>query len=154
MLVNFQALPVNLLFTNEVSGKSHCRIPHTPPQNYLIIREPRRCQRISYTINIHPYEESKACSLVNEQVDLFFAGKHWILDALNPYNLFANRRGKAAEVFNILRGLEFKREQGTKIAINSNCLNFMDLTANLLRFISFGVFIFTLSYLWANFSSL
>ena len=66
MLVNFQALPVNLLFTNEVSGKSYCRIPHTLLQNYLIIREPRRCQRISYAINIHPYEESKACSLVNE----------------------------------------------------------------------------------------
>ena len=43
--------------------------------------------------------------------------KWWLLEALNPFNMMSSRRGKAAVVFNALRGLEFKKEQS-----NDNCL--------------------------------
>ena len=32
---------------------------------------------------------------------------------LKPSNLFTTRRGKAAELFSVCRGLEFKREDGS-----------------------------------------
>ena len=31
---------------------------------------------------------------------------------LNPFNVFTSRRGKAAETFNVFRGLQFKSEKG------------------------------------------
>ncbi|XP_046840432.1 cytosolic phospholipase A2-like isoform X1 [Xenia sp. Carnegie-2017] len=43
--------------------------------------------------------------------DVYESNKWWLLEALNPFNVMSSRRGKAAVVFNALRGLEFKKEQ-------------------------------------------
>ncbi|XP_028400819.1 cytosolic phospholipase A2-like [Dendronephthya gigantea] len=40
-----------------------------------------------------------------------FNDEGWIRQMFNPWNIKSNRRGKAAETFNILRGLRFKRSQ-------------------------------------------
>ena len=33
------------------------------------------------------------------------------MEALSPHNLISTRRGKAEVVFNVLRGLEFQKDQ-------------------------------------------
>ncbi|XP_046839546.1 cytosolic phospholipase A2-like isoform X2 [Xenia sp. Carnegie-2017] len=43
--------------------------------------------------------------------DVYESNKSWLLEALNPHNLMSTRRGKAAVVFNVLRGLEFQKDQ-------------------------------------------
>ncbi|XP_028401055.1 cytosolic phospholipase A2-like [Dendronephthya gigantea] len=37
--------------------------------------------------------------------------ENWLKQTMNPMNIFSNRKGKAAETFNILRGLKFKRSE-------------------------------------------
>ncbi|XP_028410382.1 cytosolic phospholipase A2-like [Dendronephthya gigantea] len=43
--------------------------------------------------------------------EAFLVDENWLKQALNPMNIFSNRKGKAAETFNILRGLKFKRSE-------------------------------------------
>ncbi|XP_046841361.1 cytosolic phospholipase A2-like isoform X2 [Xenia sp. Carnegie-2017] len=45
--------------------------------------------------------------LPEDQINI---GRNWFAEMLSPSNLFVNRRGKAAETFNVCRGLQIKPE--------------------------------------------
>ena len=43
----------------------------------------------------------------------------WLTEAFDLHNFLATHRGKSAEVFNMLRGLKFKKDHGKSILIKS-----------------------------------
>ncbi|XP_028398219.1 cytosolic phospholipase A2-like [Dendronephthya gigantea] len=80
----------------------------------IAIEEAKRCK----TADDDSDDEDETDGLPEDEIK----DGHWLADALNPYNLIASRRGKAAEVFNILRGLQFKKEEDCDYdEVHGNC---------------------------------
>ena len=50
--------------------------------------------------------------IIDEFLMSYLASGNWVAEMLKPSNIFTSRRGKAAEMFNVCRGLQVRKETG------------------------------------------